>query len=368
MSVLSLVPSLFLAFFVTLLFIAALRPLARSIKLVDMPGGRKRHVGEVPVVGGVAMFLGFIVAWSVLPAPYPTPLHLGLAGVLLVTIGALDDRYTMPPSVRFLTQTSVVLIMVYGAGIRMIDIGDPFGFGVINLGPLSLVITALITVTVINAFNMMDGIDGLAGTMALIAMISIALVAGYQNPMAGIALIAAASVIAFLMTNFPTIYNRRARTFMGDAGSMFIGFVVVWVTMRALHSIRASVTQRAFAVQAGAGSFSPHLDALRYGRSIDPRRTDRAATDLRHYRADRTFRGCGGRGHVHGLVCARYFAALGNRQGGSPVPSGSAPQAPRRRAHRGRAKLNRIPMRICICCLYNPAHSKTLHGFPAVCD
>ena len=137
----------------------------------------------------------------------------------------------MPPSVRFLTQTSVVLIMVYGAGIRMYDIGDPFGFGVINLGPLSLLITALITVSVINAFNMMDGIDGLAGTMALIAMISIALVAGYENPMAGIALIAASSVIAFLMTNFPTVYNRRARTFMGDAGSMFIGFVVVWVTM-----------------------------------------------------------------------------------------------------------------------------------------
>jgi UDP-GlcNAc:undecaprenyl-phosphate GlcNAc-1-phosphate transferase len=231
MSVLLLLPAIFVAFFVTLLFIAALRPLARSIKLVDTPGGRKRHVGEVPVIGGIAMFLGFIIAWSVLPAAYPTPLHLGIAGVLLVTIGALDDRFTMPPSVRFLTQTSVVLIMVYGAGIRMYDIGDPFGFGIIHLGPLSLFITALITVSVINAFNMMDGIDGLAGTMALIAMISIALVAGYQNPMAGIALIAAASVIAFLMTNFPTIYNRRARTFMGDAGSMFIGFVVVWVTM-----------------------------------------------------------------------------------------------------------------------------------------
>ncbi|MDH3352262.1 MAG: undecaprenyl/decaprenyl-phosphate alpha-N-acetylglucosaminyl 1-phosphate transferase [Gammaproteobacteria bacterium] len=231
MSVLPLVPSLFVAFFVTLLFIAALRPLARSINLVDMPGGRKRHVGEIPVIGGIAMFLGFIIAWSVLPVSYPTPLHLGVAGVLLVTIGALDDRFTMPPSVRFLTQTSVVLIMVYGAGIRMYDIGDPFGFGIIQLGPLSLFITALITVSVINAFNMMDGIDGLAGTMALIAMISIALVAGYQNPMAGIALIAASSVIAFLMTNFPTIYNRRARTFMGDAGSMFIGFVVVWVTM-----------------------------------------------------------------------------------------------------------------------------------------
>lgn len=129
MSVLPLLPSVFVAFFVTLLFIAALRPLARSMKLVDMTGGRKRHVGEMPVIGGIAMFLAFIIGWSVLPAAYPTPLYLGLAGVLLVTIGALDDRYTMPPSVRFLTQTSVVLIMVYGAGVRMYDIGDPLGFG-----------------------------------------------------------------------------------------------------------------------------------------------------------------------------------------------------------------------------------------------
>ncbi len=231
MSVLPLIPSIFVAFFVTLLFIAALRPLARSIRLVDMPGGRKRHVGEIPVIGGIAMFLGLIVAWSVLPAGYPTPLHLGIAGVLLVTIGALDDRYTMPPLVRFLTQVSVVLIMVYGSDLRMFDIGDPFGFGVISLGPTSLIVTALITISVINAFNMMDGIDGLAGTMALIALVSIALVSGYQNPMAAIALIAAASLIAFLMTNFPTVYNRRAHTFMGDAGSMFIGLVVVWVTM-----------------------------------------------------------------------------------------------------------------------------------------
>jgi len=231
MSVLPLIPSIFVAFFVTLLFIAALRPLARSIRLVDKPGGRKRHVGEIPVIGGIAMFLGLIVAWSLLPAGYPTPLHLGIAGILLVTIGALDDKYTMPASVRFLTQVSVVLIMVYGSDLRMFDIGNPFGFGVIRLGPMSLFITALITVSVINAFNMMDGIDGLAGTMALIALVSIALVSGYQNPIAAIALLAAASVIAFLMTNFPTIYNRRARTFMGDAGSMFIGFVVVWVTM-----------------------------------------------------------------------------------------------------------------------------------------
>lgn len=231
MSVLPLIPSIVVAFFVTLLFIAALRPLAKTIRLVDLPGGRKRHVGEVPVIGGIAMFLGLLTGMTVLPAGYPMAFHLAIAGALLVTVGALDDRFTMPTSVRLLTQASVVLIMVYGSNVRMFDIGDPFGFGTITLGSAELVVTALITVSVINAFNMMDGIDGLAGTMALIALICIALVAGYEHPMAAFALLATGSVIAFLMTNFPTIYNRKARTFMGDAGSMFIGFVVAWVTM-----------------------------------------------------------------------------------------------------------------------------------------
>ena len=231
MSVLSLIPSIVVAFFVTLLFIAALRPLARVIRLVDMPGGRKRHVGEVPVIGGIAMFLGVLTGMTVLPDGVPVAMHLATAGALLITVGALDDRFTMPTSVRLLTQATVVLIMVYGSDVRMLDIGDPFGFGTLNLGAAELMVTALITVSVINAYNMMDGIDGLAGTMALIALICVALVSGYQHPMAAFALIATGSVIAFLMTNFPTIYNRKARTFMGDAGSMFIGFVVVWVTM-----------------------------------------------------------------------------------------------------------------------------------------
>jgi UDP-GlcNAc:undecaprenyl-phosphate GlcNAc-1-phosphate transferase len=231
MSVLPLIPSIVVAFFVTLLLSAAPRPLAKVVGLVDMPGGRKRHVGEVPVIGGIAIFLGLLTGMTILPAGYPMAFHLAIAGALLVTVGALDDRFSMPTSVRLLTQASVVLIMVYGSGVRMIDIGDPFGFGTITLGSTELFVTALITVSVINAFNMMDGIDGLAGTMALIAFICIALVAGYEHPMAAFALLATGSVIAFLMTNFPTKYNRKARTFMGDAGSMFIGFVVAWVTM-----------------------------------------------------------------------------------------------------------------------------------------
>ncbi len=227
-----MLPSIAIAFFITLIFMIALRPLAKSIGLVDMPGGRKQHVGEVPIVGGIAIFLGSAGGLVVSPGDHPFLLPGLVASGLIVAIGVLDDKYSLPASARLTTQIVAVLIMAFGANFIMTNIGDPFGFGVIELGPSALIVTVLITVSVINAFNMIDGVDGLAGTMALIALISVALVAGYNAPVATVALIAAASILAFLMFNFPTPYNRTVRTFMGDAGSMLIGIFVVWITMR----------------------------------------------------------------------------------------------------------------------------------------
>jgi UDP-GlcNAc:undecaprenyl-phosphate GlcNAc-1-phosphate transferase len=227
-----LLPSIAIAFFITLIFIIALRPLAKSVGLMDMPGGRKQHVGEVPIVGGIAIFLGFAGGMATSPGENPFLLPGFVASGLIVAIGILDDKYSLPASIRFTTQIVAVLIMAFGANFIMTNIGDPFGFGVIELGPFALIVTVLITVSVINAFNMIDGIDGLAGTMALIALISVALVAGYNAQIAAIALTAAASILAFLMFNFPTSHNRTVRTFMGDAGSMLIGIFIVWITMR----------------------------------------------------------------------------------------------------------------------------------------
>jgi len=78
--------------------------------------------------------------------------------------------------------------------------------------------------------------------MALIALVAIALVSGYQSPMSWIALVAAASILGFLHFNFPTRHNRKVRTFMGDAGSTFVGLVIVWVTIGVSQGPNAIVT------------------------------------------------------------------------------------------------------------------------------
>lgn len=157
--------------------------------------------------------------------PYYIPVLL--AGAVLVVIGVIDDKTPLPAKVRMGAQMLVVLLVYYGADVRIETLGNIFGFGAFSLGILSFPITALIAISVINAFNLVDGADGLAGTMAVLALGPAAFLAGYASFAGELAILGTAVTLGFLCFNFPTIYNRRVRTFMGDAGSTFVGFLVV---------------------------------------------------------------------------------------------------------------------------------------------
>jgi UDP-GlcNAc:undecaprenyl-phosphate GlcNAc-1-phosphate transferase len=227
----SLFPSLIVAFAVTTAFMFALRPIAVSAGLVDRPGGRKSHIGEVPITGGIAMFIGMLSGVQVLTVLDPGVSSLMVASLILVTIGVTDDRFTVPAPVRFIAQISVVVIMVYGAKLALYELGDPFGTGLIAMGPFTLIFTIAVALTMINAYNMIDGADGLAGTLALIAFLALAAASGFSTIHAGLALTASAAVIGYLLFNFPLSWNCRVRSFMGDAGSTLLGFTVVWVAL-----------------------------------------------------------------------------------------------------------------------------------------
>jgi UDP-GlcNAc:undecaprenyl-phosphate GlcNAc-1-phosphate transferase len=227
------IPSAVIAFAVTVIFMFALRPVAKSVHLIDRPGGRKFHIGDVPIIGGLAMFAGVVAGLTMLPMPVGVSSSIMLASLLLVVIGTLDDRYGLPASVRFVAQATAVLIMVYGAGLSLTEIGDPFGTGIISMGPFTLIFTLLVGTTVINAYNLIDGVDGLAGSLALIALLAFAVAGGLGSLATAYALTAAAAIVGFLLFNFPVIWNRPVRSFMGDAGSTLLGFTIVWVAIGA---------------------------------------------------------------------------------------------------------------------------------------
>ena len=226
-----ILPGSVIALFVTIVFMSALRPLAEAVGLVDRPGGRKSHIGDIPVIGGVAMFIGIVAGTSLFDGSGYSLGSLIFASLLLVVVGALDDRFHVPSAVRFAAQIAVTLIMVYGGGLSLFEIGDPFGIGIISLGPFALIFTVCVSLTMINSYNLIDGVDGLAGTLALITLVSIALVGGISAASTWLAVVVAAAVLGYLVFNFPFNFNRSLRSFMGDAGSTLLGFTIVWITL-----------------------------------------------------------------------------------------------------------------------------------------
>lgn len=220
-----------LAFLVSIALTGALRPLAIRIRLIDKPGGRKRHVGEIPLVGGIAMLIGFIVGAALLTDTVMSIWHLIAPAAILVVVGVIDDRWGIRAIPRLAAQAAASLIMMLGGGLYLRDIGNPFGMGTIELGLFALPFTVIVTLTVINAWNFIDGIDGLAASLAVIVLLAGALSAGFIAPASALALTACAAILGFFVYNFPGLRKGRMRAFMGDAGSTLLGFLVVWLTL-----------------------------------------------------------------------------------------------------------------------------------------
>jgi len=228
----------FLAFAVTSLIIVLLRPLAISVGLVDVPTTRKSHKGNVPLIGGIAIFAGlsvvsllqFLITDS-LPEQF---MALYVSSALLVGVGIWDDFTDLPARNRFIAQIIAALITVYGGGVVLSDLGNlsPTG-GLLSLGILSVPFTVFACLGIINAMNMCDGLDGLSGSLALISLLGL----GVANALWGnpwhqhLIVLLSACVASFLMFNLRTLWRSRAWVFLGDAGSMLLGLILCWLTV-----------------------------------------------------------------------------------------------------------------------------------------
>jgi UDP-GlcNAc:undecaprenyl-phosphate GlcNAc-1-phosphate transferase len=191
------------------------------------------HIGEIPVTGGLAMAAAIFLTSPFLLSEVPAYAFFLASLSILVLIGALDDRFDLPTSVRMLAQCCAVLIMVLGANLRVVDIGHAFFDGVASLGWISELFTILIVLTAINAFNMFDGSDGVAGSQALIGVLFLGvggILAGSDHYLPLIASLLGC-VLAFLVFNWPSARTRGVRAFMGDAGSTMLGFSLAWLSV-----------------------------------------------------------------------------------------------------------------------------------------
>ena len=211
------------------LAIKVLRPIAVYFSLVDIPAGRKQHVGHIPLIGGLSIYVGVLVAILAVYPIHDKLFYLAASASLILVTGLVDDIKQLGVWVRILIQAIACVIMIKGAGIYIESLGDLFGTGVIHLGQWGIPFTVISVIGLVNAVNMSDGIDGLTGSLALVAILGVFVFESISGNyrLFDFLLIMVAALIPYLLTNLSIISDRKI--FLGDAGSMFIGFILAWV-------------------------------------------------------------------------------------------------------------------------------------------
>lgn len=221
---------MFLSFFLTGLFIFIFKRVAPRIGLIDQPGGRKMHEDAVPLVGGLAIFSSFILL-SFVFTPWMEHWMAFVALSMLLYMGVIDDAIELNAKFKFFIHFVVSALLVLD-GVVLETMGDLFGTGDISFGGFAGIFTTLCVVYLINAMNMIDGIDGLSGGIAFVIAIflfSASLMRGVMPTFELQFLIGA--LVCFLMFNYRHPWRERASIFMGDSGTMALGFVLAWLAI-----------------------------------------------------------------------------------------------------------------------------------------
>ncbi|WP_439668158.1 Undecaprenyl-phosphate alpha-N-acetylglucosaminyl 1-phosphate transferase [Cupriavidus necator] len=210
--------------------IFALRPLAPAAGLVDRPDSRKRHLGEIPLVGGIAITLA---VWAgaflfMRTQGYYVALLAGLT--VMAIIGVMDDLRGVSPVARLVVQLFAGILMTSWGGVYLSSLGDIFGRREIELANWGIPLTLFAVASVVNAINMSDGLDGLAGGLGFFIFAWLAYIAGDlgNNAAQRICVIFCGAIVGFLIFNIRNPIRGRMKVFLGDAGSLMLGFGIVW--------------------------------------------------------------------------------------------------------------------------------------------
>ncbi len=218
----------------------AIKMLAIKIKAVDVPkDNRRMHKTPIPRMGGLAIFVGFLVA-SLLFIPLGGEFRAILIGALiLIVVGIIDDVVALDAKLKFVAQTVAALIPVL-AGVRIHGFANPFAMDhYTTLGVLSIPISVIWIVGITNSVNFIDGLDGLAcgvSTIATVTMFAIAVLFG-ETYMAIILAALAGACLGFLPYNM-----NPAKIFMGDTGSMFLGYILATISIQGLFKFYAMIS------------------------------------------------------------------------------------------------------------------------------
>ncbi len=235
--------SVIVKLFLTMILSAAITPfvvkLAYILGAVDKPNARRVNIKPMPTMGGLAIFIAFNFATFVLlREQFPTHelFSVFLAECIIILTGIIDDIRELSPKAKLAGILAAALVIYFLAGIRMNEVTLPF-FGSFELGWWSLPITIIWIIAITNAVNLIDGLDGLATGVSIIALFTMGIMAYFFLNMTNVyvaiwifAMVAA--LVGFLPHNF-----HPASIFLGDTGSLFIGFMMAVFSLKGLKNV-----------------------------------------------------------------------------------------------------------------------------------
>ncbi|MCR1000873.1 UDP-N-acetylglucosamine--undecaprenyl-phosphate N-acetylglucosaminephosphotransferase [Serratia rubidaea] len=278
-------------FFLALLLMACVRRIAVKLALVDKPSARKQHQGHIPLSGGIAIYLSVVLFSFCQPEGIPHMAVYLCCVTALLLLGVLDDRFELPVAPRMTVQGGLALVMMLAAGMQLSSLGRLWGDEAVQLGYGALLVTPLAVWGAINAYNMVDGIDGQLGMQCCVTLAGLALLFALGGRLAATlwCLSLIATLAAYLLFNLGFLGGRN-KVFMGDAGSMVMGFTVLWLLL--------SATQGDDAVMRPVGALWLIAVPLMDMASVMLRRITRRQSPFR-----------AGRDHLHHILMRRGRSA-----------------------------------------------------------
>lgn len=233
MNIFHIILLLFVSMVGTWLIYRPVHRIAVMKNIVDCPDARKLQKEPVPVLGGLSVFIGIIVAFVVCQIFFGTSGLFSLMGLMtiMLCVGTADDILSLSPTVRFVIEVAIMLVYIFASGA---SINDFHGlWGIETLAPcVAVPLTVVAGVGIINAINMIDGVDGLMSGYGIVIMCvfgSFFYGVGDMN-MALTAFITSGALLPFFLHN---VFGRKSKMFLGDGGSLMIGtmFAVFVVTI-----------------------------------------------------------------------------------------------------------------------------------------
>ena len=218
------------AFLVTFLMFPVFINFFKRRNFLDDPGGRKIHTARTPAMGGLPIFIGFCIAiliWAPVEVLRDTKYVLGALSIMFI-IGFRDDLINLKAFQKLFGQIAAALIIVTVCDIRLMSLYGLFGIDEVPIA-ISYILSVFTIIVITNAYNLIDGIDGLAGSVGVIASVFFG-TWFFLNDQSSFALISfafAGGLLAFLNFNWAP-----SKIFMGDTGSLLIGFFLSIVTIK----------------------------------------------------------------------------------------------------------------------------------------